>query len=157
MTAKKKILVLCLAILVLFLWAYFRPVSGEKLLDHIQKEKLTEIIVKKTIDDGTSAEDLGTVQLEGSAIERFYTVLSGAKVKDIGERAFPFNTNIRYHVFLNNAEGITEGTLKFYEQEAVIFDHAYGDRPAIHKRYSLTSASVKDFFGSLFHENGEIK
>ncbi len=99
MTFKKRMLVLCLAVLVLFLWAYFRPVSGEKLLDHIQKENITEIIVKKTIDDGISAEDRGTVQLEGSELQRFYTVLSEAKVKDIGERAFPFNTNIRYYVF----------------------------------------------------------
>lgn len=134
-----------------FLFFYCGRTSGDKLLDYIPMENITEIKVQKTIDDGTTIEDCGNFELNQSEIEQFYKIFSEAQIKDIGGQPFTINTEVRYFVFFNDSKGRTEGTMKFYENEVMIFDYVYGDRPAIHKRYSIISSSLKDFFESIFY------
>lgn len=124
-------------------------ISGDELFDQIPMENVTQITVQKTRENSASIEELGSFELTQSQIEQFYRIFSDTQLKDIGQRSFAINTEIRYFVFFLNSEGNADGTMKFYENEALILDYAYGDRPAIHKRYSIISSSLNDFFESI--------
>lgn len=126
---------------------------GDELLNYIRMENITEITVQKTLEDDNTIKDCGTFVLNQTETEEFYKIFSEARIKDIGRRPFSFNTKVRYYIYFNNFEGRTEGTMKFYENEIVIFDYVYGDRPAIHKRYSIISSSLKNFFERIFIKN----
>ena len=152
MFKKTAVLIAIILMGLAFLLFYRGHTSGAGLLDHIPIENITEITVQKTIDDGTTIEDRGTFELDQAEIDRFYEIFSETQIKDIGGQPFSFDTDIRYFVFFHDPEGRTNGTMKFYENEAVIFDYVYGDRPALHKRYRILSSSLNEFFRSICHE-----
>lgn len=156
---KKKILVLCIAIVVIIvlLCFYCGRVSGDQVLDYIPMEDVTEIVVRKTIDDGKTIKDCGTFQLNQAEAEQFCHVFSEAKLKDIGKQSFPIRTTVRYYVYFNVSNSRINGTMEFYEgtmefygDDVLIFDYVYGDRPAVHERYSIRLSSLEDFFESIF-------
>lgn len=124
-------------------------ISGQELIDYIPTGNVTKIVVQKVLDDGVTIEDFGSFELDDSEIELFYTNLSSSTLKDIGEHSFTINNDVRYFVYLSNSSGYIEGTMKFYDDEILIFDYVYGDRPALHKRYSITSSTLIDFFNSI--------
>lgn len=88
MKFKRKIPILCLVAVTISLCFFYGLRSGKKILDYIRLNDITEIVVKKTVEDGTEIKDCGTFKLESVEIEKFYTVLSEAKVKDIGNQSF---------------------------------------------------------------------
>lgn len=135
---------------IVLLFVYGGRISGDRLFDYIQVDNIVRITVQKTVESSSSAEDQGFFDLTRSEIERFYAVISDSEMKGIRGEAFGINTEVRYYVFLYNSEGYAEGTMKFYGDEELIFDYVYGDRPAIHKRYSIRVSSFEDFFESLF-------
>ena len=110
---------------------------------------MAEVEFQKTLEDGEHTEECASFALEPAEIEQFYEALSAAKLKDIGAQSFPINSDIRYYIFLNNADGVPVGTLKFYAADTLIFDFAYGDQPAAHGRYSIQSSSLADCFEAI--------
>ena len=154
---KKGVLFLIIALIgAIAIILYFNHhISGDKLLNHIQMDNITQVSVKKTLEDSDSIEDLGHFYLCESEIQEFFEIFSSCQLKDIRQQSFPISTDVRYYVFLFNSEGNIEGTMKFYEDDVLIFDYIYGDRPAIHKRYSIMSSSFKNFFESIILLNTE--
>lgn len=145
MAKKKKIAAGCLILFVILLCVFGRTLFEKEIVDYIEVDEIEEIIIKKTLEDGNGIEDCCTFKLESEDITEIYTILSEMKVKNIGEQPFSINTNVRYYVYLNDVTGFSKGTLKFYEDEVLIFDYVYGDHPSVHKRYSIISSSIKDF------------
>lgn len=152
---KRKTVIGCLILIAILLCVFWRVSSGENIVDYIEADDIQEIIVKKTLEDGSGEEDCCTLKLEREEVTDFYAILSELKVKNIGKQPFPISTNVRYYVYLNDANGFSKGTMKFYEDEVLLFDYVYGDRPAIHKRYSVASSSIKDFFETMISQKIE--
>lgn len=122
---------------------------------YINADDIEEIVVKKALEDGSGIEDCFVFSLEKEDINEFYAILSEIKVKNIKKQPFSINTNVRYYVYLNDSSSVSKGTMKFYGDEVLIFDYVYGDCPSIHKRYSITSSSIKDFFEARISQKKE--
>ena len=150
----KKVIVY-LILLAFLLCAFWGTLSGKEIVDYIEADGIEEIVIKKTLEDGNGIEDYCTFKLKSEDVRELYAMLSEMKVKNIGEKSFSINTNVRYYVYLNDANGFSKGTMKFYGDEVLIFDYVYGDRPPIHKRYSIVSSSIKDFFETRISQKEE--
>lgn len=150
--SKKKVFVLCLLTLVIFLWFINgpAPTSGREILDLMPTEDITEITIRKV---KSGSEELGTVTLDSAEIERFYKVISEAKIKYIGSRSIRFYTDICYYVSPNSAT-LEEPPIEVIEitihGDEFISLCIYGQRPLLYRRYAVISASFSDFFDSVF-------
>jgi len=150
--SKKKVFAVCLLALWIFLWFIngAAPTSGREVLDFMPTEDITEITIRKV---KSGREDFGTVTLYGEEIERFYKVISEAKIKYIGSRSIRFYTDVRYYVSLNGPMleeppiEIIEITIQGDEYLNLCM---YGQRPLLDRRYAIISSSLNDFFDSIF-------
>ena len=150
-----KKIIICLIFLLVLLCVFWRILSEKIIVEYIETDDVQEIVVKKTYEDGNGIEDCCTFKLATEEVSEFYTILSEMKVKNIGESSFPINTNIRYYIYLNDANGTSIGIMKLYGDEVLIFDYVYGDRPSIHERYSIVSSSIKDFLETRISQEME--
>lgn len=152
-----RMIALCFVIIgvVVFLFIYCRSISGRDLFDYIQLDNIERITVQKVVENDTLPYDFGSFLLTQSEIDSFFEVISDSQLKDIGLNSFAINTEVRYFAYFCNSEGYAEGTMKFYGDKTLIFDYVYGDRPAIHKIYSIVSSSFEDFFESIILLNTE--
>ena len=150
--SKKKIFLLCLLTFVIFLWSINgpAPTSGREILDLMPAEDITEITIRKV---KSGSEELGAVTLYDEEIERFYEIISEAKIKYIGSRPIRFYTDICYYVSPNSAT-LEEPPIEVIEitihGDEFISLCIYGQRPLLYRRYAVISASFSDFFDSVF-------
>lgn len=162
MKSKKKKSIACMVIAVMIIFSCFycgyrSRVSGDEVLEYIPRENVTEILIRKTVEDGEETKDCGTVRLTQAETYWFYRVFSEAKLKDIGTQTYPFRTKFRYYVYFNVSDShingpveFYEGAMEFYGDEMLLFDYVYGDRPAVHGRYAIRSSALEIFFESIF-------
>lgn len=148
---KKGAILLGLAMLgVLALWlAGHGRIPGSGLVERIPMENIARVTARKTLENSSGAEELGARDLTPEEVRRFYGALSETRLREMGERPFSITTEERYYISFLDAQGRVAGTMKFYGDRALIFDYAWGDRPAVHQRYSIDPSgpsSLNDFF-----------
>lgn len=151
----KKIVVRCLILIAVLLCILGRIFPEKGVDDYIETDDIEEIVIKKVLEDGNGIEECCIFPLEKEDINEFYTILSEMNVTNLKTQPFSISKNIRYYVYLNDANGFSKGTMKFYGDEVLIFDYVYGDCPSIHKRYSITSSSIKYFFEARISQEKE--
>lgn len=127
-----------------------RPVSGSKVYGYMRPDNISRMTVQKVLSNETGSEDLGTVELSESEMERFYELLLATKLRDIHSESFPIRTNVRYYAVFENLDGKIEGRMEFYGNEVLIFDYIYGDKPSVYKRYLIVTSPLEKFLESVF-------
>lgn len=148
---RKSIWSICVILLVsgIYLLFFYSQVSGIELLEYVERENISEILIRKTLEDGSGCWEAGVCTLSPEEIEQFYAYLENSQLKDIGIQAVPIESNIRYYVTLNRGGGRLAGQLEFYDDDILIFDYTYGNRPGVHKRYIIISSSISSFFEAV--------
>lgn len=73
-------------------------------------------------------------------VRELYRRLSEVKLRDLGQQAFSITGPERYYLSFAGDQDSGIAAIKLYGDKTLIFDRVYGDRPAIHKRYSIVSS-----------------
>lgn len=127
-----------------------RSVSGSKVYGYMRPDNISRMTVQKVLSGETGSEDLGTVELSESEMERFYELLQETKLRDIHSESFPIRTNVRYYAVFENLDGQIEGRMEFYGNDVMIFDYIYVDKPPVHRRYLIVTPPLEKFLESVF-------
>ena len=123
------------------LWlAFWRPVPGKRLVEQLPGEDVVRVTVRETLEDGETVRELDARELTPEEVRELYRRLSEVKLRDLGQQAFSITGPERYYLSFAGDQDSGIAAIKLYGDKTLIFDRVYGDRPAIHKRYSIVSS-----------------
>ena len=90
--------------------------------------------------DQLTAKRIREGQVTPEEVRELYRRLSEVKLRDLGQQAFSITGPERYYLSFAGDQDSGIAAIKLYGDKTLIFDRVYGDRPAIHKRYSIVSS-----------------
>lgn len=149
---KKKLVFTCcialfLAAIIVTVCLLRSPISGDKILQYMRFEDITSVSIKKTQENGASVI-LGKCELTDSEVAEFYDGLSNSTFREHKGPGL-IQSEIRYYATFTNKDGNAECTMVFYDDDFLLFEYSYGDRPGVSKRYEIISTELNRFFESV--------
>lgn len=123
--------------------------SGSKLLQYINNEGVCIITLEKSVVNSEVDKLLKSKRLSSEELAIFYELLSNSKFRSIGYTSFPYNSEIEYNVFFEDNGGNQICTMKFKDDDLLIFDLSTGRVPAIHERYEILSSQLISYFEQI--------
>lgn len=134
------------AITLIFLISLFSQVSGNEILGYIQKEDISLVTIEKTLENSDGMEQLKNHELTADELTQFYDYFAEMKLKNIDTSSFKIESEVRYYISFKNHDGNEVCTMKFYNDDALIFDYIYGTKSPVHERYKIINTGLVDYF-----------
>lgn len=151
----KKAILIVSAVSVLFLLVFINlPTSGKQILKNVPVDDANKIVICKTIDNGNGVFIVSECTIPREEIPNLVQHFSDTILYYIKENPFPIESEVRYDVHIVNNKNTVKADLKFYDDDALVIDCAYGDKPAFHRRYLIEKTKLIEFFENMLNSSG---
>ena len=131
--------------------------KGDLISAKIPIDEAKYVTICKISEDEIAELPVAERTISDEMLQEFIMYFEDMTLQNLYNLPFSIDSPIKYKVHVTTFNDKVWITMTFYDDDAVIIDGVYGDKPAFHGRYKIVRTNLVAFFETILQQYNEVK